>query len=407
MNPIDAIFKGLAELVAFYYGLVPNYAIAIALLTVTVMVVLAPLTWKSTRSMIAMQAIQPEMKRIQQQYKTDRVKLNEEMMALYKEHNVNPLTSCLPQFLQLPVLFIMYRVIRGLSDQPKNWGGFKPKYITSSSKLYISLVHKHTMKSFGLDLANSASKAMHKSIGSALPFLALVAVVLVTQIISTRQMMGRNPAAAQNQQAQMMNKLMPALFGVWSYLFPAGLNVYFLISNAMRIGQQSLMYRLDPSLAAGISSPKGDGGTPKRPIDAKSAPARPVDAPPESPGSPPGPESTAKKSFFERLREAATAPARAPADKPVKDAPAGGSPGSGTGGPADGNGSQSPPDASGRGTGGGGRGNGATSQGSNGKANGSPGGARGGTGGARGASGRSSGARSGGASRNKKKRRGR
>ena len=309
MNPIDAIFKVLAELVAFYYGLIPNYAIAIALLTVTVMLVLAPLTWKSTRSMIAMQTLQPEMKRIQQQYKSDRVKLNEEMMALYKEHNVNPLTSCLPQFLQLPVFFIMYRVVRGLAHIPKGQKTFVPQYISKSSALYKSLLGKTQMKSFGLDLADSASKALHKSFVHALPFLLLVAVVIVTQIIQTRQMMGRNPGAAQNQQAQMMNKLMPALFGIWSYLFPAGLNVYFLVSNVMRIGQQSLMYRLDPSLSASAAKAKEDG-PPKKPIDAKSSPSGP-----ETRGkASPSPSGSGKKGFLERLREAAAAP-------PAKDVP--------------------------------------------------------------------------------------
>ena len=73
----------------------PDYAAAIALLTLSIMVLLTPLTLKSTKSMLEMQRLQPEVKRLQQQHKGDRQKLNEEMMALYKEHKINPLGGCL------------------------------------------------------------------------------------------------------------------------------------------------------------------------------------------------------------------------------------------------------------------------------------------------------------------------
>src|SRR2546423_15665375 len=108
MNPFDALFKGLAGLIAFYYGLIPNYTVAISLLTITVMVVLAPLTWKSTRSMISMQALQPEIKKLQQKHKNDSQKLNEATMALHRQHPINPLTAGLPTFLQLQLFFFMF-----------------------------------------------------------------------------------------------------------------------------------------------------------------------------------------------------------------------------------------------------------------------------------------------------------
>jgi len=264
MNPFDALFKGLAQLIAFYYGLVPNYAVAIALLTITVMVVLAPLTWKSTRSMIAMQALQPEIKKLQQQHKNDRQKLNEETMALYREHQVNPVTSCLPTFLQLPVFFIMFAVLRGLTHAPKgSAAGFDPKYISHASQLYKSLLHSHHMRAFGINLEESANKALAKhGLVSALPFLVIAVLVFLTQWYNQRQMTGRNPQTAQaNPQAQMMTKVMPLLFGVWAFIFTAGLNVYFLVSTVFRIAQQDLMYRLDPALAATA----GFGPAPTRP----------------------------------------------------------------------------------------------------------------------------------------------
>jgi len=96
------IYDLLGRILAFFYGIIPNYAVAIALLTVVIMGVLTPFTIKSTKSMIAMQKLQPELKKLQQKYKgpENRQLLNEEMMKLYKEEGVNPLGGCLPMLLQ-------------------------------------------------------------------------------------------------------------------------------------------------------------------------------------------------------------------------------------------------------------------------------------------------------------------
>ncbi len=86
------IFKLFATILAFIYGIIPNYALAIAILTIIIMGALTPLTVKGTKNMMAMQAVQPELKKLQQKYKgaENREQLNQEMMRLYKEHNVNP-----------------------------------------------------------------------------------------------------------------------------------------------------------------------------------------------------------------------------------------------------------------------------------------------------------------------------
>ena len=112
------IFKLFGWLIAFFYGIIPNYAVAITLLTIVIMGALTPFTVKSTRSMMAMQRIQPELKKLQQKYKgpENRQILNEEMMKLYKEEGVNPATGCITGLLQAPFLFILYSVIRGLSN---------------------------------------------------------------------------------------------------------------------------------------------------------------------------------------------------------------------------------------------------------------------------------------------------
>lgn len=242
------MFQFLANLLAFFYSVVPNYAVAIALLTLTVMLVLSPLTLKSTRSMLAMQKLQPEMKALQVKHKGgDRQKLNEEMMALYKEHKVNPVAGCLPMLLQMPVFLVMYNVISGLTK--KTDGVANPKYIEESSELYQALVRSGgRMKSFGIDLADSATGG-HSSFGKAIPFFLIVGLVVFTQYIQTRQTMSRNTKAASPQQ-QIILKVMPGFFGLISLSIPAAVNVYFLVSALFRIGQTGAMYRFDPALSA-------------------------------------------------------------------------------------------------------------------------------------------------------------
>ena len=138
------IVYATAWMLAFIYGLIPNYGVAIAILTVIIMGLLTPLTVKSTRSMIAMQRLQPELKKLQQKYKgpEHRQELNEEMMKLYREQGVNPASGCVNGLLMAPFLFILYSVIRGLSNVVKVHGVLTavPKNIPSTSKMAHDLL---------------------------------------------------------------------------------------------------------------------------------------------------------------------------------------------------------------------------------------------------------------------------
>ncbi|HVE45984.1 MAG TPA: YidC/Oxa1 family membrane protein insertase [Acidimicrobiales bacterium] len=241
------MFQFLAAVLAFFYGIIPNYAVAIALLTVAVMLVLSPLTLKGTRGMLAMQKMQPEMKRLQQEHKGDRQKLGEEMTKLYKEHKVNPAAGCLPMLLQLPVFIVMYQVISGLTKTTNNVPD--PKYLEKGTELYQALRESGgEMTSFGVDLAKAASEG-HGSFGAAIPFFVIVALVVLTQYYQTRQTMARNTQNT-NPQAQLIMKVMPGFFGLISLSIPAGVNVYFLVSAMFRIAQTGAMYRFDPTLKA-------------------------------------------------------------------------------------------------------------------------------------------------------------
>ena len=119
---MNAFFELFANILAWIYSVVPNYAVAIILLTLLVMVIVTPLTLKGTRSMMIMQQLQPEMRKIQARYKDDRQKLNEELLKFYKENNINPLGGCLPLLVQMPVFLVLYQVLRGLTRRVSDLG---------------------------------------------------------------------------------------------------------------------------------------------------------------------------------------------------------------------------------------------------------------------------------------------
>jgi len=254
------MFQLMANVLAWFYSLTHDYAAAIALLTLTVMVLLLPLTLKATKSMIQMQRLQPEIKRLQQQHKGDRQKLNEELMRFYQENKINPLGGCLPMLLQLPVFFVIYRVIRKLTEHctdptkqfldsaktiPCVKGNFFPSYLSRTSLMFKDLTHASKMLSLGLDLSKSAVQQLRSSFVTAIPYLVLVLIVAGTSYYQQRQVMVRSKSQGQamNQQQMMLLRVMPAFFALISLTFPSALIVYFLVSNLFRIAQQGYITR--------------------------------------------------------------------------------------------------------------------------------------------------------------------
>ena len=274
------MFDALAAALAFFYDIWPNYAGAIILLTLAIMLLLTPLSIKSTRSMLAMSRLQPEMKKLQAKYKDDRQKLNEEMMAFYQENKINPFSSCLPLLLQMPIFIVLYRVIDGLSRVDSR-NGDGPKYLKHSTALYqdlkadivVSEAGKKSieMVSFGVDLAQSMSKALGSDgVLGATPYLLMVGLVAITGFVQQKQISGRNPSAQSSQQ-QMITRIMPAFFALISISIPAGVVVYFVVSNLVRIGQQYLVTHLErdnlpPKVTPAKSKvvDKGGGGSEKK-----------------------------------------------------------------------------------------------------------------------------------------------
>ncbi|MGH8932228.1 MAG: YidC/Oxa1 family membrane protein insertase [Egibacteraceae bacterium] len=214
---------------------------AIILLTFSVRLVLLPLAIKQTNSMRAMMRVQPELKKIQARYKVDRSmsktnpdkyrerkqKQQEAMMALYKEHKVNPLGSCLPLILQAPILFALYRVL--LSEVPE----------VREAPFYL-------IGSLGATVREGLAVA---GIGV---FLLLI-VMAVTQFVTQKQMMSRQPSSSpeQAQQQKIMLYAMPAMITIFGFNLPAGVLLYWVAQNVWMMVQQYVMFRSIEPLAAG------------------------------------------------------------------------------------------------------------------------------------------------------------
>ncbi len=272
------MFDAIATVLAWFYSLIPNYAIAIALLTLTVMVLLTPLTLKGTKSMLQMQRLQPEMKKLQQQYKGDRQKLNEELMKFYQENKINPMGGCLPLLIQMPVFIVLYRVLHKLtvicspaahaSGACPVVGNFNPSYLNHSTDLWKALTQTNQMMAFGMDLSHSAAKEMSESFVGAIPYLVLILFVTASSYIQQLQISARNKnGTAINPQQAMLLKVMPAFFALISLTLPAGVVVYFLVSNLYRIGQQAYItkafYREDAKHAMEAKASSGPNASAK------------------------------------------------------------------------------------------------------------------------------------------------
>lgn len=253
------IFHAFGWLLAFLYGVIPNYGVAITLLTIVIMGALTPFTIKSTKSMMAMQKLQPEIKKLQQKYKgpENRATLNEELMRLYREEGANPVGGCLPVLLQAPFLFILYSVIKGLSYTVMSHGVIKaaPRYIPQTSKMYASLVHSGgQIKVFGMDLSLKLFSS-HGSIGATIPFVIFVAVAVGLQYFQMAQMNNRNRKTGQAMPSQqlMMQRFLPVVFAYFYMVIPAAVVLYMIVSTGIRIITQDLMFR------AGVSNPNKGG----------------------------------------------------------------------------------------------------------------------------------------------------
>lgn len=310
---MEGFYSVAAKVLSALYGLTNSYGIAILLLTVIVMILTAPLTLKSTRSMVELQRHQPELRRIQAEFKDDKERLNQEVMAFYKENKINPAGGCVPMLMQGPIFIVLYGVLRGITERNggtasgigrvaglvssgsdfKPWKltdqVFKPRHLDAGSDLYRSLSSTTKINFLGVNLAISPSQAWTIGKVTFIPFALLMIGMLVSQIIQNRQIRGRNTSTEVNPQQEMMMKIVPFMLPVSSFTFPAGLGWYYFVQGLCRIGLQGYITRsiYGPEKARRDSDAANSDA--KAPISAratergaKASDAKPVAAKPKS-----------------------------------------------------------------------------------------------------------------------------
>ncbi|MDD5115556.1 MAG: membrane protein insertase YidC [Candidatus Omnitrophica bacterium] len=211
----DFIAQLILQLLGFFYSIVHNWGWAIIILSLSVYLLLFPLSLKQMRSMKEMQLLQPKIDALRKELKDNPQRLNKEIMELYKEHKVNPLGGCLPLLLQMPIFFALYQaLIRSAALRGAHFLWIKD--LSAPDKLF-------TLKNSIPFLGNQIN---------ILPILMAIGM-FVQQKISSVKATGE---AAQQQ--KMMSIIMPVMFGVIFYQMPSGLVLYWLVNSMLMLFYQ-------------------------------------------------------------------------------------------------------------------------------------------------------------------------
>jgi YidC/Oxa1 family membrane protein insertase len=210
----DFIAKPCVWLMNLFYSVIPNYGVAIIILTLLVKLILWPLGTKSYKSMSEMKKLQPLMKEIREKYKNDKKKMNEEVMGLYRTYKINPLGGCLPMVVQLPVFFALYRM------------------------LYEAIELRHAP--FFLWINDLSAPDRLFRFDFSIPFMQPpYGIPVLTLIMGATMLLQQkmSPPMGDAAQAKMM-MFMPLVFTVIFINFSSGLVLYWLTNNILSIAQQ-------------------------------------------------------------------------------------------------------------------------------------------------------------------------
>jgi YidC/Oxa1 family membrane protein insertase len=234
-NVLQPLIDVCQSILEFWHDLVGgSWGWAIILLTFTVRLAILPLTFKGVKSMQRLQTLQPEIKKIQERYKGDKQRMNQEVMAFYQREKVNPLGSCLPLALQIPFFISLFSLLR--SD------------------------------SFQADIASNPGFGPIDNLAENVTEPVLLGVLIVLYVGTQLAASAVTALSADPTQRRIMFAL-PFVFVVFIINFPAGLIVYWITTNVWTIGQQLLVKKLypKPALATGNGDAGGgDGGGPAR-----------------------------------------------------------------------------------------------------------------------------------------------
>jgi YidC/Oxa1 family membrane protein insertase len=220
---IDSIAQFFGVVISYIYEYIPNFGIAIILMTVMVKLVTFPLNNKQIQSAKRMQALQPEMKKIQQKYKDDKEKQNQAVQEFMRENNMNPLAGCLPLLVQFPILIGIFRLLRE-ADKFLDMSVINP-YLFQKAEL--------------IDLLAVPNISFDN-------FLNQISIYYLFPLIAgaTTYLYSKMSMSADSSQ-KMMLYMMPVMITVFSFSFPVGLVIYWIMNNLFSIGQHKLIVHLD------------------------------------------------------------------------------------------------------------------------------------------------------------------
>ena len=222
-----AISGALGSLLKLVFDTVNSYGLAIIIFTVLVKLALYPLTRAQTKSMKEMQQVQPKIKQIQEKYKDNQQVAQQKVMELYKEHKINPAAGCLPLVIQFPILIGLFNALKDPA-----------KYVFKSEEAYNAI-----NTSFAW-LSNLSDPDVIMVGGLDLPWILPILAAITTYLASA--MMNAKQSAGKKDTTQlMMLYFFPLMILWWGRSFPAGLTLYWVVSNVFQIAQQYFIMKPD------------------------------------------------------------------------------------------------------------------------------------------------------------------
>ena len=278
MSFLGDLFRSLQELLAFglerFYDLIPSFGVNIIMLTLTINFILFPLTLRQTRATRAFQEIQPEIKRIQKEYKDEPETMQKELMRAQREAGATPGGCLLPILVQSPIWFALFRVLRNISwianDQ---LGDFDAEPILHAGTALRAAVERNDIDFLGMSLGLNMSEGITAGGLSALPYIAMLVLMIASQYFQqwhaqrgqTKKSDLTQQQKQQQQTQQLITRGLPLFIGFISWNFPAGLVLYWATSNLFRVGQQFALFAIDGRPTPPSSD--GGGGSSKQPDD--------------------------------------------------------------------------------------------------------------------------------------------
>lgn len=245
-----AFLNAMFELLKFFQGLVGDWGVAIILLTVVIRLALMPLTIKQTKSMYEMQRVQPKLKELQERYKGDKEKQQEEVMKFYQENKVNPFGGCLPSILQMPFFFALYQVLGRTNKGP----GLMLKYLEALPASEQARAVKFLF--IVPDITKMPKQVWDPhNILAVLPYLILVILFGVSVWLPQWLMPGE-------KQQKMIGAYMGVMFLYFGWVSPAGVLLYWVTSSAWGLAQQLVTTKMMSSSAQpGSDATAGKSGS--------------------------------------------------------------------------------------------------------------------------------------------------